>query len=160
MARPVSGFLSSFGEFFETEAEANLHETSRELNQVFRRIFRQVDNGDWSDDEVDLAVEVIMDALKDYAPLVKAYVEAVAAFSTDVGGGSTTSGSEEAEVRSEDETLRSPETSDQGDAERVSPNSDAGVADAPDAETDASADGAGDEPQERLRANQPRRRRA
>lgn len=75
MARPVNGFLTALGSFFETEEEADLHDAAYELNQTALDAVKSRFNNAPEDIQEQLGTAIVQ-FIGEFDDIVEAYIVA------------------------------------------------------------------------------------
>lgn len=81
MSRPVSGFLTSQGQFFETQQEADFYDATYELNRAATRAVAE--HGGFDAEQADSIAEGIKAFIGDNEKVIREYLNARAALTTD-----------------------------------------------------------------------------
>lgn len=140
MVRPVDGYVTATGTFFESERDANLYESRYNIEIILRQMLGRADVlADWTDVEIKTAIDELIDTFKANHVAFREYLDAVAAYPPDA--------EDEAESGAGDEDRGYAVPPDPEDDQRVRLNNHPQVATDADAEADTPSTGEGDEPE-------------
>lgn len=119
MSRPVSGFLTSQGQFFDTKEEADFYDAAYELNVACLKAVR--DHGYEDEEQASTVAEGIQRFISDNAPVIEEFLSTKSALDRVSKGGDGVDGHTTGDNPSDDPQVR------------VRPDSEVAVEEAPEA---------------------------
>lgn len=86
MARPVNGYMSSQGQFFDTEAQADLYDATYELTQAATAAVRKEFGDDRSQEDINTIADGIRSFITENERVIREYLDARTAITKDASG--------------------------------------------------------------------------